>query len=386
MNLELNKILIYVFLLTYLKPMNATLYEPLDFAYKILKVIVTLVLIILCIKKSVHISKNSKWCLLFLVVWSISIFLNTKSINSYGQEILSIVGVILLCNYCAKINKGIYKLLKALSDIGKIYILLNFITVLLGHPLFFNEKVIYVKYFLGSDNYSAFILIPLCGFILSNDIINCNKIKIHTWIIAFLGLLSLIIPFSVTGMIAYGMFLIIMLIYNYVFVRKVYSVKNIVIVGVCFLLLIMIKDVQEYISQMLILGKRGLNSRQIIWPLAVKAIIKRPILGYGSLTQEQISSYMLYGTTHTHNIFLEFIFDTGIIGSIIATIWAYNIFNKITKIRDNTMNCLMICMSSYVLCALFDFYIGLIYFWLLVIFIDIYKEQGVKRSVIREKI
>lgn len=379
--IQKSNMLIYIVLLTYLKPINVTLIEPLDKLYKLLKIAATIILLFEVIKKKIKISKTCWWCILFLSIWSVSIFLNNGSLAGNTQSILSIVGIMILYMYSLNEENGICRLIIILSNIAKIYIIFNFITVLLNRPLFATPKISYVKYFLGSDNYFAFILIPLCGFIFINDLNMIGRIKVSSWIIAFVGLLSLIIPFSVTGMFTLGVYLFVMIFVNFPQIKKYFTIKNVIVFSALFLLIIMIPNVQRYLKTAMIVGKNGLNSRETIWPLAMSAIIKKPILGYGALTEKQISDYILYGTSHAHNILLEFLLNTGIIGSTVAGIWSYSIFKDLFEVRDKIVECLLLCIAAYVLCGVFDFYMDLIYFWLLIFSLDFYKKYKLKKQI-----
>ena len=390
MNIEVKKakILIYLVLLSYLKPANVTLIVGLDTIYKIMKVASTILLLVTISKYPIRISRTLFLGLMFLIVWEVSIILNTGSVVAYAQEILSIIGVLLLCDLLKKFSGGVRLLLDALYNISQSYIFLNFVTVLLDRPLFARPEVCYIKYFLGSDNYSAFILIVLCGFLFASDLYRVNKIRLYSWIIAFMGLLSLIIPFAVTGMISYGLFLCFVALIDYPQLRKLFSIRNVVIISTAFLFAVVIFNIQDYLGGFLaVIGKVGLNSREIIWPFTVTAFMQRPWIGYGTLTQAQIDSFILYGANHAHNIILEFLLDTGIVGTMIISYMGYNIIKNTMKIKKKHICCFRICLAAYIVCSVFDFYIGLIYFWLLLAVMDFCKTaiERNKKSFLNEE-
>lgn len=378
--IKYKEIFLYFVLLLYLKPINVTLIPTLNMIYKVLKIVATLAIGLAICRYKIKLTKAAKYCCCFLVVWAISTLLNTKSVGSIAQDILSILGIILLCSYCVVQSKGVNNLLCALGNISRIYIVLNFLTVVMDKPLFAQPEIYYVKYFLGSDNYTAFILIPLCGFMFASDFLKRNKVRIQSWFIGFLGFLSLLIPFAVSGAAAYAFFLMGVLFINYPKIRKILSVKNVVICLGLLLVFILNPTIQEFFATVSIVGKRGLNSREVIWPMAVQAIQKRPILGYGVLTQQQTDSYILYGVSHTHSIFLEFLMKAGVLGSIFVFLWSYFTFKDCFKVKEKAMYCMLFCVGAYVICGFFDFYIGLIYFWLMILLIDSYVTQRKKEE------
>ena len=386
-NVNRLEIICYILLLAYLKPINVTLIEELDYIYKIVKIIGTVALVMFIFNRQIRISKSTWLYIIFLLVWQISIVLNTGTLGAYLQEMLSILGILLLREYLKTFENGIFILLKVIHYISKVYILLNFVTVVLDRPLFASPEVDYVKYFLGSDNYSAFILIVLCGFLFTYDFVKCNKISGTSWLISFLGLLSLTIPYAVTGMFSYGLFLILAKLINYSEVKKFFSVKNTIIISSMFLCLVLIFNIQEHLGMLLAsIGKVGLNSREIIWPFTVKAVMEKPWIGYGTLTQAQTDSYLLYGVSHAHNIFLEILLKTGVLGSVIMICIGKLSFGNSYKSKSKYMICLRYCMVAFLMCSIFDFYIGLIYFWLLLIVIDTLDENETKARVNNNKI
>lgn len=360
-------IVICATLVSYMKPMNVTLITPLDNIYNGLKILSTIAILLMVIKRGVHFSKGQLFCLLLVSVWTISIYQNQGSLDVYLQEILSIIGLLFLFGVINnKPQKTIY-ILGVLSSISKVYILLQFITIITKKPLFADPIVSFDRYFLGSDNYSAFILIPLCSFIFMNCYLRFNRIKIEEWLFPILGFLCLAIPFSVSGMLSYGLMLILMLFMNYPDIRKWFTPKKIIAFIIVFLFLVIAFNIQDkFVGIIGLFGKRGLSSREIIWPRTVDAIMKKPLIGWGALTDAQINSYLLYGAGHAHNIMLEFLLDVGVLGSFFSFLWIYYSFRGMKKIKTKTIHVMQICMSCYLLCSIFDFYFGLIYFWLLI--------------------
>lgn len=372
---KVQQFIIFVVLLTYLKLFNVSLIPTLNALYFIAKILATLLLLIYMLKKKIVLTKASKWCLAFVCWWTLAIIANGNIKNNI-QTLLSILGVLFLFNVMRKKPNGLDSILKYLSYISKIYILLQFYTILVDHPVLAESVVSYDKYFLGSDNYSAFILIPLSGFILSNKLINNQKIQIWDYFFFFIGFLCLLIPKSWAGIFAYSAFILLFTFRKSLLLKKVATLRNVFLCNIFLLILVIGFNFQTHFEQIFnAFGKVGMNSREIIWPKAIYAILKRPFLGYGVLTDNQVTSYILYGTTHTHNIILEFLMDSGIIGSFFAFMWFKTAVSvKKGLLKNDTINELLYCIVAYLLCATLDFYIALIYFWILIILFDCIKN------------
>ena len=355
----------------YLKPANVVLWPHVNSIYQVIKVIITLVIVFLFLKKGARLDRNSLLCLSFLVVWSISIYLNNGTLGIRLQELLSIIGMLMLFKWIGDSKNKIILLLSIVDKIAKIYVILELITILLDKPLFASAVVSYDRYFLGSDNYSAFILIPLASFIFVYSYIRNSKITLKAWFFSAIGFLDLAIPISTTGMVSYGLMLLAIILIRYPNIRNFFTVKKITFMMILFLIAVIGFNIQNNFATILsVVGKVGLNSREIIWPKAIRLILEKPLIGWGKLTERQIASYALYGADHTHNVILEFLVDTGLIGTILVFLWMEGILKNSIKTSARYVQIVQVCIAIYMLCAIFDFYIGLIYFWMMFFVLD----------------
>ena len=277
-----------------------------------------------------------------------------------------------------------------LYNISTIYIILQLITIILKRPLFGTPTNAFDIYFLGGDNRSAFILIPLCGILFANDYKNYNKIRIKSWIIALCGWACLIIPFAVTGMVAYGIFIFLTLFMNSKIIKKCITPRNVVIIVVIFVIGVIFFDIQKYLAPITeALGKGDsislLGYRDIIWKDAFKVFQNNWLIGIGDLTDTQVGNYILGGAEHAHNIIMEYLMNTGILGTSLLFMWIYKILSIKTKKKSKQMKVLINCLIAFIFCSVFDFYIGLAYFYLLISLIYIVENEDNKEKVEYEK-
>lgn len=361
-----NKIYIILFLVVYLKPFNISLIPVLDKIFQIGKILVTGLLLVMFVCQRRKVSKITKLCWLFLLAWIIGLVWN-KNFSSYMMEILTIFGVFLFFDYYrpTKYVKYIYK---TLYNIAVAYICLHTLTILLDHPLFATPIISYDKYFLGGDNRSAFILIVLCSILFLYDLKYKRKISLFSYVISLVGFFGLAYTFAVAGLVAYTILLLTTVFLFDPFINKVFNLKTctlVIVLVVGFVVFFYNPKLVNAIGGLV--GKKGLSSREFIWPLAFKRFLERPAFGYGALTNFQIENYYLYGTTHAHNIILEFLMMTGIIGSFFFV----KFFKSSLKIckkeeKRSVYRMFIVGLSSFLICSLFDFYIGLIYFYMFI--------------------
>ena len=77
--------------------------------------------------------------------------------------------------------------------------------------------------------------------------------------------------------------------------------------------------------------------------------------------------------------------DTGIIGSIIFCSWMGKIFKDYKKNASKQTISLISCFTAVVLCGTFDFYLGLIYFYLLLLTINVSVKEDKGRGKAENK-
>ena len=215
---------------------------------------------------------------------------------------------------------------KSLDFVFTLYIICQIVSMVLERL-----NIIWLKaedgsptYFFGPDNYSAFLVIPMLGVLLYLGCKGSEKIEFRKKDLILLG--SLTVCYVWTGSVTAACALIIlvvalMLIGNNKKVARIFSIKGLLFVFGLVLFLILTINIQNYFLSIFKLVGKGdsgfsLNSRTYIWAQALQLIKQNPLLGIGNLSESEIASYVLYGASHTHNIILELLLRTGIIGTI----------------------------------------------------------------------
>lgn len=378
MRIKLNKncVFLYFILLPYVKPYNITLIPSLDNIFKVWKVASTLVIAIafLSAKKKLH--KPTLFLFGFLTVWIASLIINNGPISSFINNIMSIAGMALLFERYYDDRKFKINVIHVLYNIAVCFIFLNLLTVINGHPFLAKGlKLDDNANFLGGDNYSAFILITLCGFMFFYDMQVFKKIRLRTWFYSIASIFSLILTFALAGILAH-LFLYFAVIVNKKGLRILFKWTNAFWLAIFFVVAVSYLHL-DHVMAFLIdnMGKSGFNGRNYIWPMAIAAFTKKPLLGYGGVSSELASTWFIAGANHTHNILLEYPFSTGIIGTAFFGTYFILILRNMKKMfNDDGMRILMCTLTAYIICSILDFYIGLINFYLLLNMIFIFKN------------
>lgn len=358
--------ILFVFI-PYLKPHNVTLIPQLDLIFKMWKIIATIWVITKIIRKK-RISKKTLSILPFCIVWIVSMYINNSISKDVINGIMTILGIHMYYE-CYRENTYIYeKLVLCLGKIAKIYLICQTITMLLIDGPLFGKVVgnMSDRFFLGGDNLSAFIMIVLTTVMFYSDEKKNNKITRLSWTIFIFEVISLVKQFAGAAMVSFLIFFVLVVFRNNKKIIKWITPMKMIIISIVFVGLVAYGDLASSMNGLLTkVGKVGFNGRTEIWFNATKAIMQKPLLGYGSVANTYMIENMLNHTNHTHSIVLEFLFETGIIGVIT---FGFYLKNNLKSIK-NINKLLLIGISVYILNAIFDFYITSIYFYLLILII-----------------
>lgn len=220
-------------------------------------------------------------------------------------------------------------------------------------------------YFFGPDNYSAFMIIPMLGVLLYLGCKGSEKIRFRKKDLILLG--SLTVCYTWTGSVTAACALIIlvgasMFIASNTKMARIFSIKGLLLLFGLALFLILTVNIQNYflsIFQLVGKGDSGfsLNSRTYIWAQALQLIQRNPLLGIGNLSESEIAGYVLYGASHTHNIILELLLRTGIIGTSSYLYFLIYPLIKYTRYYLCSKNAiLLIAVYVYLVLSFMDFY------------------------------
>lgn len=365
-------ILYVILLMPFFKPIGPTYYTILNIMYQIWKLISFTFIILMLIQtyhQKITLSKNYLG-FLGLILFGIIYILNGLRFNTSIADILNnfLTNIVLfiLATTCMYRQKRKY-FFNALDFIFTLLIILQIISVFYIrniHTIFEPIENDYV-YFLGTDNYSAFATLPMIGILFFIDQFRPEESRKTKNYILLLGLLIInFYTMSITALLCFSIFTLFLILYCYWnILLKIFSVKKTLIFMTVFLILVIHFNIQNHFSHFLTnyLGKGNygitLNSRTYIWNGAWSLIKTYPIIGIGKLTEQIVSSYILYGTSHAHNILLELLMKTGIIGTfgfLYFILFPIKFNRKIMLLYKTKI--LIITLISFLILSLMDTY------------------------------
>jgi len=347
---------------------------------------------IICLLYLFNLKKNgvqkiTLFFFIFIIIAFASTFLNDRDL-SYFLKVYFINLCVLFCVDLSFKSKYKDKILKFIGGFLYLLLVVNFTTVILKCFLKFNLYKSASTYFLGMDNRFILFIIPclLVNNTLS-EISDNKKYSRRTLICYIIGTLSLLFTWSVAS------FLIMLLLGIFLKLSNIKKMninpKFLLIVFFAINYLVVVLKVQNIFSDFIVntLHKSiTLSYRTILWDNAIKMIKEKPILGLGYFNTETIIPIYLNGggVNHLHNLLVDIIFSSGLLGLVFYTLSLIAISKNINSIKDrkfkNKISLLFLSLLLYLIFESFELYP--IYYFILCLF---YYTRYIEGSEINEK-
>lgn len=293
-------------------------------------------------------------------------FLVLSTFFNHGDYIGAIYGqfffAISVCCffYYSYLQRG-SEFLKVLYNYYLFLIAINLITIIFfPNGLYMDVRETQnTNFFMG--NYNAFItkILPaLCiGYHLLIETKISRKNYLFLWLLVFLTYLKLHSITSIFGVILYVVFLCF-------FNKKVYKVILNPLVYVIFASTVLYFVVINRSSQIYELVTRftgkdiTFSGRTILWDKILSSISNAILVGFGARTEDFLISYFeLDYAGHSHNLALQVVFQTGILGgmfwALIILYTAYNIWKNLGNKVVRSYGC---AFFAFLIMSIFDFY------------------------------
>lgn len=372
MNTKIRKsvILYILFFIPFFKPVGLSVYAGINSIYLVWKLVSLCVGIFIILNESngTFITyKKDTWfrgLFLFFIIYFLNCFSVSKDLVTIVSNILVIFELIIILS----ITKGKSKknMADALNFIFSILLFLQIISVFYikaGHIVFEYIENDYT-YLFGTDNYSAFATIPMLGAILFFDYKRKNLFTKAKKVFLCFGLCaSYVYTGAVTAAIMSVVTVLAYIISKYnKFLLKFFTIKKVAVFCVLVLFLIMAFDIQNHMLWLLrLVGKSAkattLNSRTIIWEKAFNIIKQNIIFGIGELSAERVEGYALYGVGHAHNLILDLLLKSGIVGTISYLYFYLGFLSKyFRKALKSSRFILVITLIGYFVLSMMDDY------------------------------
>lgn len=248
------------------------------------------------------------------------------------------------------------------KDIGIDFIksnfyILSFLVIINTISIFLYPKGIFINrggssiYFLGMDNRFVFFYIPLIFFGLIYSINKYNRITLKVMIVVLFSLISTIYLWSVGAFLGLSIIAFAVIFGNKLKIFNKINIKGVIILILILNIAIVFFQVQQYFSDFITNSLKKditFSGRTLIWANALKLFKMHPIMGYGLQSSSFFKQYY-FGVAHTHNILLNYLVTTGIIGLLLYICIIFSVAGKIKKISNKQIKILFTFVLSAIL-------------------------------------
>lgn len=354
MKLSKKRLFLIISFFILLEPAYFRRIKSLSIFFETSKIIVGMIVFIKILpdilKKDKKIKLNKQYYPVFLMY--LYMLLNTFIQNQMSISTFETIYTMIILSLIAtkNIDNNKEELLYSLSFTTGIYLIINFITVLLFpkglyamHSMYDNDQLCWL---LGYKNTMCRFVALSLGINLSYSYLNKGKIETKQYLLGIISIITVIKVGSATTLVAICLLYSSILFFNKIKIPKFINLFNIFVFYGIVTFLIYKFNIQEKFSFLIvdILHKNlTLTSRIFIWDNAISLITARPLFGYGIL--EQTVSQSLIKASHPHNFYLYHLFTGGIIGLLFLS----NVMYKTSKILVKNSEKIICKLNLFVL-------------------------------------
>lgn len=199
-----------------------------------------------------------------------------------------------------------------------LFVLINFVTIILFPQGMYEFNNYTQNYFLGYRNNSIMLFFPAIIFSIVRSLRKYNKLTLSSFVITAVSFANVILAFSATSVIGMTVFTLFLLL---ALINKMPNFLNIITylaINIAYFFGVIILRLQEAFAFIIVdmLGRDlTFTGRTTIWDGALAAFAKSPVFGVGEI--ESQASRDLIGATHAHNYYLDLLYKSGLPGFLI---------------------------------------------------------------------
>lgn len=292
---------------------------------------------------------------LFYLSILFSTFMNQRDIIPAITLAWQMISFILVINYYAKTNR-LYTLFFVMKRLVGSLILVTFFIQLIDQNIFGVSEAGNSINFLVSDNFLGYYYISFILIVYLSDIKKkkCYRFfDICFWVAICTA--SLICAWAGTCLVVFIFFVVLLIIRNWKILR-LFTPLIALITNAGISILVIFYQIQKYFDWLIvdILHKNlTLSFRTYIWASAIANILKKPIIGYGTVRGGRLDinrfswGIGLSNTAFSHNVYLEILMQGGIVAMMFFVLIYFFAHRQLMKIKENTEIKSMICISIF---------------------------------------
>lgn len=288
------------------------------------------------------ISRNLLLIILFLGVLLLTTFINNGDIYSAFLSTIKILSIGFLIDF--SISKKSRFVLMAFEFVFSLLVYINFISLFIYPNGMYVSSVsgYYHNWFLGFKNIHILYILPAILFSYINNYLENKYVSIRTIVLIIISLFSILKVWSATGIVGMLLVLFYSIFQKRVFSSKIYSFKNYMISTISIFFGVVILRIQNLFKYFIVdILKKDLSftGRVYIWDYVINYIKKKTMLGYGfEKASVRYSKGTIPHSYHAHNIILELVYKTGIVGFLIIVLMIRDCGKKLSECKTDIIS------------------------------------------------
>jgi len=216
------------------------------------------------------------------------------------------------------------------------------------HGLYIDEIDKNASFFLGHKNRAGRNIAVMAGLVVFRSCFVHNRVTTFSWIIVVVSYISMLMFWSATSLVAFSVFIILVLFYRKKKITKFLNVYTIITFSIITTIVFIFFQAQ-YIFSFLIedILQRNLTftGRMIVWDRVLYYQSLSPWIGWGYQSSFILLSRL--GLTHTHNTWLSIIYSGGWLNLFFYVSFLIYYGRKVNRINTQSGNILLFLMVFY---------------------------------------
>lgn len=324
--------------------------------------------------KRVKIDKFISFVVLFYLSLLFSTFYFGQTYVNLLFEFISILSWIILFKTNISDNK---KFFTNLENTFLFLLTINFITIVLFPGGFYQNSSGYSSnYFLGYDNNLITYIFPALALSFTNSYGETGKVGLKSIYLLIISLLSIILTWSATGVVAISIIAVLFSIYT--FKKKDFPINKYIIIVlslfVCIVLL-RIQNIFSFIIEGWLKKDLTFTGRTYIWDIFIKQIKQSLFIGHGIVDYKYLIKSLNAG--HAHDYFLQILYQGGIIALSMFFGFFFTAINKMKNCKQKKY--VGIIIFAYLISFIFEAY-TLTNMFIIVLLLSYYYEPSLKEE------
>ena len=364
-------IYLFIFALLVFPRSFQTLIPPVHEFVNILKIFAAAIIIILFVKNKTRLSKFSIAVFIYFLFLFIITVLNHQSIVYFCKIYVLNFVMILFCEIIFQNdNRTLY--LRNIAHLFFILVTLNLFGMIAC-------KIIYQSYYfgdlmvclLGQDNRIILYLLPPVIIYNYDGFYNCSKVSKTMLALTYLiGFISLFLVWSAAALVVFFFIILInILVIKYkkakINLKLIFAIIILLNIGIVFF---RIQNLFEFLIVDVLHKSLDLSYRTNIWDIAIqifKGDYLKLVFGNGFFDITELFKIIIpkpngflftFSPNHLHNIIMNNLFFSGIIGLCLYFNFILKVINSITQIKESRIvyNCLSVIFLGIQVLLIFD--------------------------------